>query len=78
MMKFAEVLKEMFTQEKAIHRLQRELDAPIVDKMGSLVAVKRGSMEKEWGLPVLRHTSKDWYDLQEIRRRRNEIKRGDR
>ncbi len=71
-MKFAEILKEMLTQEKKIHKLQRELNAPIVDKMGSLVAVKRGSMENKWGLPPVRHGEKDWYDLQEIRRKRND------
>ena len=73
MMKFAGVLKEMITQEKKIHRLQKELDAPIVDKMGFLVAVKKYSMENKWGLPLLRHDH-DWYDLQEIRRVRNETK----
>ncbi len=77
-MKFAEILKEVITQEKKIHKLRRELKAPVIDKMGCLIAVRKGSMEKEWGLPPVRHGEKDWYELGEIRRRRNEIKRGDR
>ena len=73
-MSFLSILKELLTQEKKIHRLQKELNAPVVDKLGFLVAVRKYSMEKEWGYPILRH-SKDWYDLQEIRERR--VKDGD-
>ena len=59
---------------KRIKKLREELNAPIVDALAFLIAVENHVMENEWGLPLMRHNGKDWYDLNEIRRVRNETK----
>ena len=63
-------MKGIFQAMKARHKIRKDLEqrlhARIVDKMGFLIAVERGAKEKEWGLPLLRHNSKDWYDIDSI------------
>jgi hypothetical protein len=56
----------MKAQHKARKDLKRRFHARIVDKLGFLIAVHKGEMESEWGLPLLRHNSKDWYDIDSI------------
>ncbi len=52
-----------------IKKLRKELDAPIVNTLAFLIAVENYAMEDRWGLPLIRHNGKDWYDLGDVRRR---------
>ena len=61
-----EIFQAITARRKVRKDLERRLHTRIVDKMGFLIAVERGAKEKEWGLPLLRHNSKDWYDIDSI------------
>ena len=61
--KFLKMIKEWITMEDKLKRLRIRLSAPIIDKFGGMIAVEEGSMEREWGLPLVRHNRKDWYPL---------------
>ncbi len=66
-MKILNYLKELITRERKLKKLSMELHTTVVDEFGFLIAVKKHSMEDKWGVPLLRHNSKDWYDLEQIK-----------
>ena len=63
LVKFLKMIKELITAEDKLKKLRAKLSAPIIDKFCGMVAVEEGTMEREWGLPLVRQNGRDWYPL---------------